>query len=137
MNRRSKLEQKYGRDADQQGGEDRGPKVDVKSSEINGMLSTPSALRSLPSVAMGIATLRGYRMTSSHSSKDPLRPPVSEGQSVTTANAITHFLSLGRVPRRGERVDKREIGKQHYEQDRDRKADGRGHDTPLLQGEEA
>ena len=31
---------------------------------------------------MGIATLRGYRMTSSHSSKDPLRPPVSGGQSV-------------------------------------------------------
>ena len=30
-----------------------------------------------------------------------------------------------------------ETGKQHYEQDRDRKADGRGHDTPLLQGEEA
>ena len=42
----------------------------------------PPSLRSLPSVAMGIATLRGYRMTSSHSSKDPLRPPVSEGESV-------------------------------------------------------
>ena len=28
----------------------------------------------LPSVAMGIATLRGHRMTFSHSSKDPLRP---------------------------------------------------------------
>ena len=42
----------------------------------------PPSLRSLPSVAMGIATLRGYRMTSSHSSKDPLRPPVSGGQSV-------------------------------------------------------
>ena len=35
----------------------------------------------LPSVAMGIATLRGHRKTFSHSSKDPLRPPVSEGQS--------------------------------------------------------
>ena len=43
----------------------------------------PPSLRSLPSVAMGIATLRGYRMTSSHSSKDPLRPPVSEGQLVS------------------------------------------------------
>ena len=28
----------------------------------------------LPNVAMGIATLRGHRMTFSHSSKDPLRP---------------------------------------------------------------
>ena len=45
----------------------------------NRKLSTP--LRALPSVAMGIATLRGHRMTSSHSSKDPLRPPVSGGQS--------------------------------------------------------
>ena len=63
----------------------------------------PPSLRALPSVALGSATLRGYRMTSSHSSKDSLRPPVSEGQSVTTANAITHFLPLrqGGVPRRG------------------------------------
>ena len=28
----------------------------------------------LPNVAIEIATLRGYRMTFSHSSKDPLRP---------------------------------------------------------------
>ena len=33
-----------------------------------------------PHVAMGIATLIGHRMTSSHSSKDPLRPPVSGGE---------------------------------------------------------
>ena len=33
-----------------------------------------------PHVAMGIATLIGHRMTSSHSYKDPLRPPVSGGE---------------------------------------------------------
>ena len=33
------------------------------------------------SVALGSAPLRGHRMTFSHSSKDPLRHPVSGGQS--------------------------------------------------------
>ena len=42
----------------------------------------------LPSVAMGIATLRGHRMTFSHSSKDPLRPPVSEGQLVSAGFSV-------------------------------------------------
>ena len=44
------------------------------------MIIHPLRRYALPSVAMGIATLIGYRMTSSHSSKDPLRPPVSGGQ---------------------------------------------------------
>ena len=38
------------------------------------MKHPPSALRALPNVALGSAPLRGYRMTFSHSSKDPLRP---------------------------------------------------------------
>ena len=46
----------------------------------NGNYPPPPSLRSLPSVALGSAPLRGYRMTSSHSSKDPLRHPVSGGQ---------------------------------------------------------
>ena len=33
-----------------------------------------------PASQWKIATLRGHRMTSSHSSKDPLRPAVSGGQ---------------------------------------------------------
>ena len=50
----------------------------------------PPSLCALPSVAMGIATLRGHRMTSSHSSKDPLRPPVSGGQSKSKTSNGTH-----------------------------------------------
>ena len=38
-----------------------------------------------PHVALESATLRGHRMTFSHSSKDPLRPPVSGGE---LANAM-------------------------------------------------
>ena len=45
----------------------------------------PPPFGGCPHVALESATLRGHRMTSSHSSKDPLRPPVSGGQSVTTA----------------------------------------------------
>ena len=45
------------------------------------VLSTPSPpCGGCPHVAMGIATVIGHRMTSSHSSKDPLRPPVSGGE---------------------------------------------------------
>ena len=36
----------------------------------------------LSNVVMGIATLRGHRMTFSHSSKDPLRP-LSQGEKVS------------------------------------------------------
>ena len=43
-------------------------------------LSTPSSFGGCPHVAMGIATLIGHRMTSSHSSKDPLLPPFSGGE---------------------------------------------------------
>ena len=42
----------------------------------------------LPSVKLESLTLRGHRMTSSHSSKDPLRPPVSGGQ---LAGAVVVF----------------------------------------------
>ena len=38
----------------------------------------------LPNVALGSATLRGHRMTSSHSSKGPLRP-LSQGDSLAGA----------------------------------------------------
>ena len=37
------------------------------------MIRSPTRF-ALPNVAMGIATLRGHRMTFGHSSKDPLRP---------------------------------------------------------------
>ena len=55
-----------------------------------------------PHVAMGIATLIGHRMTSSHSSKDPLRPPVSGGESVTTGTGtrqktVSGFGSVHRL----------------------------------------
>ena len=42
---------------------------------------SPCSLRGCPHVAMGIATLRGHRMTFSHYSKDTLRP-LSQGEKV-------------------------------------------------------
>ena len=59
----------------------RWPTDENKMSETNGKVKTengnltyPLRAPRLPSVALGSATLRGHRMTSSHSSKDPLRP---------------------------------------------------------------
>ena len=47
----------------------------IRSSLIRLPLFFTYPLRfALPNVAIEIATLRGYRMTFSHSSKDPLRP---------------------------------------------------------------
>ena len=47
-----------------------------------------------PHVAMGIATLIGHRMTSSHSSKGPLRPPVSEGQFRMSGEGLAKNVDL-------------------------------------------
>ena len=51
----------------------------------------PPPLRGCPHVAMGIATLSGHRMTSSHSSKDPLRPPVSGGERIAVQFSVFTF----------------------------------------------
>ena len=54
----------------------------IRSSLIRLPLFFTYPLRfALPNVAIEIATLRGYRMTFSHSSKDPLRP-LSQGEKV-------------------------------------------------------
>ena len=59
----------------------RWPTDENKMSETNGKVKTengkltyPLRASRLPSVALGSAPLRGHRMTSSHSSKDSLRP---------------------------------------------------------------